>query len=452
MAATGAKAETVTWTASDMTNLFIDFEEGLAANNTIKGITVTASSGGNGAWQGNNISMDEGSTTITFTSSVGNIKSIEITAQSIYTYGDTPSGWTMPGYTKLSWSGDASPTVSMTLSDWTEFSNISEIVFTIEPAAPAATTYSVTLAEGTEDGDNWTISPTKAAEGAKVTVTYSGEKKVKSVKAVKVDAAPAAVTTATPLTMECLSDGTIKVNMSSEMFFGMQYAVNGGDKTKITTTTTIGDLTKGDKVQFYGVLTGTQAYGSSPSVMISGGSATVKVYGNIMSLVDETGFANNTELKSANAFTGLFYGNDKLTDASGLLLPATTLNQDCYANMFYGCTALTAAPALPATTLKSNCYSSMFYGCTVLTAAPELPATELVNGCYYKMFAGCTKLATVTCKATKEITVFHGLDNWLEGAGTDESITSRTLYVDPTMVSNTGWQNANFTVTAIPGN
>ena len=51
--------------------------------------------------------------------------------------------------------------------------------------APAASTYSVTLAEGTEDDKNWTISPTEAAEGAKVTVTYSGEKKVKSVKAVK---------------------------------------------------------------------------------------------------------------------------------------------------------------------------------------------------------------------------------------------------------------------------
>ena len=51
-------------------------------------------------------------------------------------------------------------------------------------------TYSVTLAEGTEDSGKWTISPTEAAEGATVTVTYSGEKKVKSVKAVK-KAAPA---------------------------------------------------------------------------------------------------------------------------------------------------------------------------------------------------------------------------------------------------------------------
>jgi len=59
--------------------------------------------------------------------------------------------------------------------------------------APAAPGYSVTLAEGTEDGDKWTISPTEAAEGAEVTATYSGEKKVKSVKAVK-KAAPASGT------------------------------------------------------------------------------------------------------------------------------------------------------------------------------------------------------------------------------------------------------------------
>ena len=131
-------------------------------------------------------------------------------------------------------------------------------------AQAPATTYKITVAEGTEDVENWDV-PKEAAAGSSVTATYSGEKKVKSVKAVKVDAAPAAVTTATPLTMECLSDGTIKVNMSSEMTFGMKYAVNGGDKTTITTTTTIGDLTKGDKVQFYGVLTGTQAYGAHQS-------------------------------------------------------------------------------------------------------------------------------------------------------------------------------------------
>ena len=57
--------------------------------------------------------------------------------------------------------------------------------YTLTVHESAATTYSVTLAEGTEDSDKWTISPAKAAEGSPVTVTYSGEKKVKSVKAVK---------------------------------------------------------------------------------------------------------------------------------------------------------------------------------------------------------------------------------------------------------------------------
>jgi hypothetical protein len=51
------------------------------------------------------------------------------------------------------------------------------------PAGPA--TYKITVAEGTEDADKWTISPNPAEEGATVTVTYSGTKKVKSVKAVK---------------------------------------------------------------------------------------------------------------------------------------------------------------------------------------------------------------------------------------------------------------------------
>ena len=45
--------------------------------------------------------------------------------------------------------------------------------------------YKITVAEGTEDFDKWTISPTEAAAGSPVTATYKGEKKVKSVKAVK---------------------------------------------------------------------------------------------------------------------------------------------------------------------------------------------------------------------------------------------------------------------------
>ena len=53
--------------------------------------------------------------------------------------------------------------------------------------------YKITMAEGTEDAGNWNV-PTEAAEGSPVTATYSGEKKVKSVKAVKKASGPGVTT------------------------------------------------------------------------------------------------------------------------------------------------------------------------------------------------------------------------------------------------------------------
>ena len=107
---------------------------------------------------------------------------------------------------------------------------------------------------------------------------------------------------------------------------------------------------------------------------------------------------------------------------------------------------LTAAPELPAETLADYCYHGMYLGCTALTAAPELKATTLAGSCYMDMFCNCFKLASVTCKAT-DISAENCLDNWLKNAGTQA--TSPTLYVDPSMTSNAGWNNAGFTVTAI---
>ncbi len=162
MTATGAWADsTVTWTASDMSGIYIDFLDGEAYNNTIKGIKVTASGGGRAgdSWERTDINLDEGSATITFTSSVGNIKSIAITAEDI-DMRSTPSGWTLSGYSKLSWSGVASNTVSMTLSGGTEFYNISEIVFTIEPPK-------VTLTDGND------LSALLTYAGKTVNVTYT---------------------------------------------------------------------------------------------------------------------------------------------------------------------------------------------------------------------------------------------------------------------------------------
>ena len=56
----------------------------------------------------------------------------------------------------------------------------------------------------------------------------------------------------------------------------------------------------------------------------------------------------------------------------------------------------------------------MFSDCTSLTIAPELPATTLVEGCYYEMFDGCSKLSNITMLAT-DISATNCLTNWVRG-------------------------------------
>ena len=255
----------------------------------------------------------------------------------------------------------------------------------------------VTMADGTKDAAKWTatvgtnsnaqaLPVGELSKGNAVTVKYNGRLKVKSVTATT-DAE--LVTLATPLTIEAITAGTIRVNINGELSTGMKYSKNGGTKTDITSTTTIEGLKAGDKVQFYSNGTGNTAWSNDPEVNISGGTAEVKAYGNIMSLLDEERFATKTDLQNY-AFFGLFLDNTTLIDASELLLPAATLTASCYQQMFQGCTSLTKAPKLPATWLETYCYYSMFSGCTSLTSAYVKAAYINVTAECDGMFGGCT--------------------------------------------------------------
>ena len=257
------------------------------------------------------------------------------------------------------------------------------------------------------------------------------------------DAAPAEepVTLATPLTIEAITAGSIYVKNLKE---GMQFSLDGG-ATKTPVTTDAIPVAAGDKVQFYGKGTSITSYGSNvmtecTTINGRGDGFTCKVYGNIMSLVDEENFATATTLSDSYTFKFLFYNNTKLTDANGLLLPATTLQASCYYAMFSNCSALTAAPALPATQLAEHCYNSMFNECYALTAAPVLPAKKLVNRCYYSMFNLCQNLATVTCLATSGINQDSSTSYWLNDAGSAVQGT-KTVYT----VSKDNWPS-DFTV------
>ena len=125
------------------------------------------------------------------------------------------------------------------------------------------------------------------------------------------------------------------------------------------------------------------------------GNTTYNVKGNVMSLLYGDEFSDKIDLTGKDyAFYGLFINNEKLVDSLNLILPATTLDSNCYQSMFAGCTSLVSAPKLPATTLADRCYQSMFAGCTSLVSAPELPATTLADYCYFSMFEGCTSLVS----------------------------------------------------------
>ena len=97
-------------------------------------------------------------------------------------------------------------------------------------------TYAVKMANATDaEAANWTIASgqssvkgnvadglTGLSEGAEVTVTYTGKKKVKSVTATT-DAGPDPLTV--PMTIEAITAGSIQVEHPKA---GMKYSLDGG--------------------------------------------------------------------------------------------------------------------------------------------------------------------------------------------------------------------------------
>ena len=211
----------------------------------------------------------------------------------------------------------------------------------------------------------------------------------------------------TPLTIEAApqTNGVIYVINPPE---GMKYSKNNGEKENITEGLEIsvhGTLEHLDKVQFYG---NSKNYSNTRIVSTDN----MSLSGNIMSLVDEDNFDTITTMVGVS-FAGLFAGNTCGFEASSLLLPATTLSENCYSRMFAGCSGMSDTPTeLPALTLAPGCYSYMFEGCSQIPEAPHLPATELVTECYKNMFYQCGTLGMVTCLATT-INGSNCTTNWL---------------------------------------
>ena len=213
-----------------------------------------------------------------------------------------------------------------------------------------------------------------------------------------------------PLTIEFLSGGTLDIDKSNSqqsiIYMQFKRIVSDFPDSEWQTISTQGNPKKhiivkaGDIIQFkgtndtYSVGINYNYFSTKVNNVVT--PIPVKVYGNIMSLIYGDNFVNQTFFPTGTTdnLYRIFHHLLGITDASNLILPATTLTRSCYSSMFEDCTSLTQAPVLPATTLAEYCYASMFQGCTSLTQAPVLNAITLAPSCYQSMFKGCTSLTT----------------------------------------------------------
>lgn len=189
-----------------------------------------------------------------------------------------------------------------------------------------------------------------------------------------------------PFTVEALGSGNITWNLGSKT---VQYSKNGGSWTTMDSGTTI-SVIEGDEVQFKGT---NQSYSNTNGNISC--TANFNVKGNVMSLTDGDDFETAYTV-SRSAFRGLFSYCSTIVSAGNLKLPATTLGESCYVEMF-AWSGLIIPPELPAMTMAVECYSNMFNG-SQIEMAPELPATTLAKRCYNAMFVNCYNLIRVPKK------------------------------------------------------
>ena len=216
----------------------------------------------------------------------------------------------------------------------------------------------------------------------------------------------------TPLSFVASEDGIITVTFNGGIILAndIHYIINRGSEQTIAKNTQGSyniTVRKGDIVQLYSTNTSlgvsavaaarsvTRALDSDAKYINIRPSMKTEIYGNVMSLLKGKDNLESAEtIEANNAFYGLFAGAEKLVNNTErmLVLPATTLTEGCYDNMFTGCKGIEKAPELPAPTLEKNCYQEMFYD--------------------------CAKLNHVKCLAT-DISAERCTKDWLGKAGTE---------------------------------
>ena len=186
------------------------------------------------------------------------------------------------------------------------------------------------------------------------------------------------------MTIEALEDGlTAKLTRTA-----CEYSIDGGEWVSLGADTSTPAINAGHIISF-------KANNPTANATYGIGTFTIgkkcNLKGNCMSMLAYDDAANMTTVK-LNGFRTLFKNCTNIVNVEKGFLPATTLNNYCYYQMFYGCSNLVNTPDLPSTTLANYCYKSMFQSCYSLETPPELPATTLASYCYDSMFSQCINI------------------------------------------------------------
>ena len=159
--------------------------------------------------------------------------------------------------------------------------------------------YTVSLAEGTEDADNWTITPTEGAyEGATVTLTYTGTKHVKSVKAV-----------------EKAAGKTVDLSTLTEAYEAQTLDILTGTTSQLITiaagaTVTLKDATVNNQIACLGNATIILADGSTNTVTAPSGKAGIQIGGTGTTLTINAETAGTGQLTVQGGYNGAGIGTN----------------------------------------------------------------------------------------------------------------------------------------------
>jgi hypothetical protein len=222
-----------------------------------------------------------------------------------------------------------------------------------------------------------------------------------------------------PLTFVFTSNGTVNwlYNwvVAGVGTLSIDYRINGGSWTTITSSTdgVSFNANSGDRVEFRG---SNARYSNLPTGYntFSGTTGQFSVEGNLMSMIYGDNFETASTISEQYAFNRFFAGISGMTTAEYLYMPATTVPMHVYSSMFEG---------------------------SGLVKSPELPATTLTNSCYNEMFKNCRNLNHIRCYAT-DVSAYNCTYNWVSGVSATGTFVKDSIMTSWTTGNSgipTGW-------------